>query len=83
MTPFSPFAAAGATAGQRAPPDPAPPACVDTEGWFDGKNNCAGYARHADTWCDLYGCADYNGRGPASVHCCACGGGHVPERDEL
>ena len=26
MTPFSPFAAAGATAGQRAPPDPAPPA---------------------------------------------------------
>ena len=77
--------AAAASAPRAAPsaPDPPLPACVDTDGWFDGKNNCAGYARHADTWCDLYGGSDYNGRGPASIHCCACGGGHVPERDEL
>ena len=56
-------------------PDPDPPACVDTAGWHDGKNGCSGYARHADTWCDLYGGTDYNGQGPAAVHCCACGGG--------
>jgi hypothetical protein len=64
-----------------APPDPDPPACVDTAGWHDGKNGCSGYARHADTWCDLYGGTDYNGQGPAAVHCCACGGGAT--RDEL
>ena len=62
-------------------PDPDPPACVDTAGWHDGKNGCSGYARHADTWCDLYGGTDYNGQGPAAVHCCACGGGST--RDEL
>ena len=77
-------AAAAASSVQEPPapePDPEPPACVDTAGWHDGKNGCSGYARHADTWCDLYGGTDYNGQGPAAVHCCACGGGAT--RDEL
>ena len=84
-------AAAAASSVQEAPSaappaperDPDPPACVDTAGWHDGKNGCSGYARHADTWCGLYGGTDYNGQGPAAVHCCACGGGHAPARDEL
>ena len=75
-------AAAAPSAAPPAPePDPDPPACVDTAGWHDGKNGCSGYARHADTWCDLYGGTDYNGQRPAAVHCCACGGGST--RDEL
>ena len=65
-------AAAASSVPSAAPPaqaelDPDPPACVDTAGWHDGKNGCSGYARHADTWCGLYGGTDYNGQGPRPV----------------
>lgn len=48
--------------------------CLNTPDFSDGTNGCAAYDRTPD-WCELYGHADYPGRGRPRDHCCVCGGG--------